>query len=242
VKSCRRLHHLAGGTAAVVAGVLVLAGSALAAAPKNSTTYAGYKVSSAGAVTVSAQFVIPTANCSGAGTTFQSSSPSVGVGSGKASIEVGVGLQCNNGSPSGDYPEFFQIGPELSTDPGYAQPNGPRAGNTIDLSASNNGTGTKSATFTDVTTGFSYSFTEPAPKVTKMISAFVESGNPTAWTGSPVPNFGSVTFSDVLVNGSPLKAAKPKAYQQATAAHVVQISVGTLDSSGEIFTLTYEHS
>jgi hypothetical protein len=41
---------------------------------------------------------------------------------------------------------------------------------------------------------------------------------------------------------SPLKAAKPKAYQQATAAHAVQISVGSLDSTGEIFTLTYEHT
>jgi hypothetical protein len=39
-----------------------------------------------------------------------------------------------------------------------------------------------------------------------------------------------------------LKAAKPKAYQQATAAHAVQISVGSLDSTGEIFTLTYEHT
>jgi len=235
------LHHAVWGTAAVVAGVLVLAGSALAAVPKASTTYAGYKATVVGAVTVSAQFVIPTVNCSGTGTTFQSTSPMVGVGSGMALIEVGVGLQCNNGNPSGDYLQFFQIGPELSVDSGYSQPNGPRAGDTIDLSASNSGKGTKSATFTDVTTGFTYTYTEPAPAATQF-PMFVESGNPKLWIGRPVPNFGSVTFSNALVNGSSLKAAKPNAYKQETAAHVVQIRVGAFDSTGKIFTLTYAHS
>jgi hypothetical protein len=57
-----------------------------------------------------------------------------------------------------------------------------------------------------------------------------------------VPNFGTLAFTNCLMDGKTLASWHPREYQRVNHAGIVQIAPGALSSAGTGFATSYNHS
>jgi hypothetical protein len=57
-----------------------------------------------------------------------------------------------------------------------------------------------------------------------------------------VPNFGTLTFTHCLIDGTALAGSNPAEYQRVNSSNVVQIATGALSSTGTSFPTQFKHS
>jgi hypothetical protein len=114
------------------------------------------------------------------------------------------------------------------------------AGDLLHLSVSISATATK-VTFADATTGVSAS--EIGPGATATVG-FVGIGP--VYDSTPtllgVPAFGRIAFSSVKVGTQTLAATTPVKYNRVATGAVLQVSTGSIPTSGTSFALTFKHS
>ena len=207
------------------------------AAPINSHTFAGYQtnVTTGSATSSAATFTVPKLSCTTAARTI---APDVGVAENNfnSGSVAGVATECASGKAV-YFPFLVADGTEADyTALHFA------AGNVINLSASVTTTGI-TVQVTDVTTGVT---------VTNTITGAGASAN-AAWIGDDagssstgsllgVPNFGTLTFTNCLIDGQTLQSWKPQQYQRVNSTGVLQIATGALSTGGNAFTTTYKHA
>jgi hypothetical protein len=69
----------------------------------------------------------------------------------------------------------------------------------------------------------------------------------TAWSSSTgkllgVPNFGTLTFTNCLIDGDTLAVSLPYETQRVNSSNTVQIATRSLSSTGTAFATNYKHS
>jgi hypothetical protein len=195
-------------------------------------TWSGYAVTGAGPYTkITGSWNVPTMNCSHGG---GDASPWIGVdGWSNDTVEqIGVDLDCNNGV--GSYHPWVEMYPGPSD---YFKET-INAGDTLTASVTvKNGTWT--LTESDPTSGWTKTFkrTPANPPKKASAEAIVEDiGNGDA---PPVPDFNTVTFSNITVDGSPLASAGNP--HQTTLERGSTPLSGESALSGGNFSITWLH-
>jgi hypothetical protein len=240
------------GAAAVVAPLLSLAAPAQAAAAGhggsglasahpgalsviNSTTFAGYQatVTAGSATSSAAQYKVPTLSCTSA---YRAITPVAGVEVNSFSSYSSAFLftGCHNGKAV-YFPALVINGTETdyTTTP-------LSAGDVIKVSAKVTTTGT-TAKVTDVTKGVTKQLTGPGASSS---AAYIGDSDWVTTTGTllGVPNFGTLTFTHCLIDGTALASWNPAEYQRVNSSNIVQIATGALSSTGTAFPTHYKHS
>jgi hypothetical protein len=207
------------------------------AAPISNHTFAGYQtnVTTGSATSSAATFTVPKLSCTTAARTIAAD---VGVAANNFNSDsiAGVATQCASGKAV-----YFPSLVANNTEADYTALHF-AAGNVINLSASVTTTGI-TVQVTDVTTGVT---------VTNTITGAGASAN-AAWIGDDpwysstgtllgVPNFGTLTFTNCLIDGNTLQSWNPQQYQRVNSTGVVQIATGALSAGGNAFTTTYKHA
>ncbi len=100
------------------------------------------------------------------------------------------------------------------------------------------------------TTGTTVQVTDVTKSVTKKLTGpgasssggyIADSGWYNNGTLLGVPNFGTLTFTHCLIDGTALASTHPAQYQRV-AGSIVQIATGALSSAGTTFATHYKHS
>ena len=163
-------------------------------------TWGGYAVTGANPYTkITGSWTIPAMNCSGGG---GDASPWIGIDgwSDNTVEQIGVDLDCINGT--GSYHPWVEMYPGPSD---YFKDT-IHAGDTLTASVSiTNGKWT--LTESDPQTGWTKTFHPQAKGTPKYTSAEAILEDVGSGAVPPVPGFGTVTFSSVTVDGSPLASA-----------------------------------
>ena len=197
-------------------------------------TFAGYQTAvPAGSATVmTGSFTVPTLSCT---TAQRFITPSAGVlvnNNRSASVSL-VFVGCANGAAH----YFMGL-----VENGHFRSFTARvsAGDVIDLTTKVSTNRTR-VQVTNVTTGLTRKIIGPGARAS---AAFF--GDDAAFTNSGkllhVPDFGKLKFRDCLIDGKTLAHWRPRAFQRVNSRGTVQISVGTLSSSGLAFATRFEHS
>jgi hypothetical protein len=238
------------GAVALVAPMLSLAAPAQAAATGhggggpagaharalsaiNSPTFAGYQatVAAGSATSSAAQYKVPKLSCTSANRAI---TPVAGVEVNSAtsysSAFLFVGCQ---GGKAVYYPALVVNGSETNyTTTPLA------AGNLIKVSTAVTTTGT-TVQAKDVTTGVTKRLTGAGASPS---AAYVGDSD---WVNNGtllgVPNFGTLTFTHCLIDGTALAGWHPAEYQRVNGS-IVQIATGALSSAGTTFPTHYKHS
>lgn len=114
------------------------------------------------------------------------------------------------------------------------------AGDTINLSTNVTTSGT-TVQVTDVTTGVTKELTGAGASAS---AAYIGDSSWSTSTGTllGVPKFGTLTFTNCLIDGKALASGHPREYLRANHAGTVQIAPGWLSPAGTGFTTYYNHS
>ena len=201
----------------------------------NSRTFAGYQttVAAGSATSSAARFTVPKLSCT---TATRAITPEAGVAVNnyKTSSFAFVITGCVNGKAT-YFPGLVVNGKETD----YT--NTPlSAGDVINLSARVTTSGT-TVQVADVTKG-----------VTKKLTGAGASAN-AAWIGDDaavsgstgkllgVPKFGTLTFTNCLIDGGTLAVSLPHEYQRVNSTNTVTIATGSLSSTGTAFATNYKH-
>ena len=207
------------------------------AAAARSRTFAGYQtaVTAGSATTSAASFTVPALSCTAATVGI---APDAGVAANnfKTASVAGVFIACAKGKAV-YYPFLVANGAQADYTTVHLS-----AGDAINLSASVTTSGTtvqvtdttKSVTVTNTITGAGASAD----------AAWIgdESGVNSTGALIGVPNFGKLTFTNCLVDGTALGGWHPKAYQRVNSHGTVQIATGGPWPGGTAFTTHYQHS
>jgi hypothetical protein len=221
-------------TAGVATALVTTLGLAASAhANTGSTTFAGYIDSlSAGHWKISATMIVPKVTCT-AGENREILAE-IGVESASTPSHVGLVLGCVNGKVT------YQPYLELNGSTAYTTASMMRAGDvlklTVDLTAG--------ASESIVDTTHTYKDTRQSPQGEMVSSPFV-GDLARSFNGalSGVPNFGTLHFSAVLVNGAPLGSSSSLAsYNRVSSTGTLQIATSALASNKEAFTTTFKHA
>jgi hypothetical protein len=239
------------GAAAVVGPLLSLAVPAQAAAGghggsgpagahamallvNSDNTFAGYQanVATGSATSSAAQYKVPTLSCTSAARAI---TPVAGVAVNNfatySSAFLFVG--CRNGKAV-YFPSLVINGTET------------------DYTTTRLAAGDAIKVFTKVTTtGTTVQVTDVTKAVTKKLTGPGASANAayagdSAWFTSTstllgVPNFGTLTFTHCVIDGTALASWSPAEYQRVNSTNVVQIATGALSSAGTAFPTHFKH-
>jgi hypothetical protein len=239
------------GAAAVAAPVLSLAAPAQAAAAGhggsgiagghigalsviNSDGFAGYQatVAAGSATTSAARFKVPTLSCT---TAYRAIAPVAGVEvnnfTSYSSAFLFVG--CHGGKAR--YFPSLVINGTLTE---YAT-TALAAGDTIKVSTKVT-TAATTVKVTDVTKAVTKKLTGPGASSSAAYSGDSDWFNNGTLLG--VPNFGTLTFTHCLINGTAMARAHPDQYQRVSSSGTVQIATGALSKAGTKFSTHYKHS
>jgi len=208
----------------------------ITAAASRSRTFAGYQaaVTAGSATTLAATFTVPALSCT---TAERGITPDAGVAANKfktASI-AGVLIGCAGGKAI-YFPFLVANGAEADYTVHFS------AGDVINLSASVTTSGI-TVQVTDVTKNVT---------VTNTITGAGASAN-AAWMGDNswysgsgtrfgVPNFGKLTFTNCLIDGTALGGFHPQAYQRVNSRGTVEIATGGPWPGGTAFNTLYRNS
>ena len=207
------------------------------AATTSNRNFAGYQtgVTAGSATSSAASFTVPKLSCTTANRVI---APDVGVAANNFKTEsvAGVSIGCANGKAV-YFPFLVANGAEAD----YASTH-LSAGDVINLSASVTTTGT-TVQVTDVTKNVTVATT---------ITGAGASPN-AAWIGDDpwfsssgtrlgVPNFGKLTFTNCLIDGTALGGWHPQAYQRVNGHGTVEIATGGPWPGGTTFNTFYRRS
>lgn len=214
----------------VVAGAVAMATVPLrpAAATSPSATHsrfqAGYEdLGSAATATASDTFTAPTPTCTTEG------AEAIGAGMSTASaFETGAVLLTGCSKTTVEHEAGLDITGSLNSAGLTISPD-----DVIHVSASESATQSK-VVCKDLTTGRTGTGSGGGGTVRPVVGAFRVT--------SVVPNFGKVRITAAKVDGATPAAASASASDLYSSSHILQIATGVLSSSGEAFTLTFEHS
>jgi len=198
-------------------------------------SFAGYQAAvTAGSPNSSAtSFTVPKLSCT---TAARAITPSAGVSvnSHKTFSTAFLFTGCVNGTAV-YYPGLVINGTETD------YPGSPfTAGDVVNLATGVTTSGT-TVQITDVTTGVTKKLTGAGASSSAVFIG--DNGWATsAGTLLGVPKFGTLTFTNCLINGNPLGVQQPHEYQRMNHAGIVQIAPGALYSEGTVFATYYNHS
>jgi hypothetical protein len=200
-----------------------------------SENWAGYvSTGAAGAFTkVSSSWAEPAATC-GATQTF--SSFWVGLdGAGTNTVEqTGTEADCANGAAS--YSGWFEMFPAAPVF--YDNPVQP--GDAMSASVVANGGGSFTLTLTDATQGWS-KVTQQTSDTAQLGSAEIIAEAPSDGTVLPLTDFGSVEFTDALINNEAISDLSTIALTMDSAANVAEATPSAL-TDGDDFTVTFDNT
>ena len=207
----------------------------ITAAPAKSRYVAGYQAAvTAGSATVSAaSFTVPTLSCT---TKERAIAPGAGVwvNNYKTVSAAFVFTGCVNGKAV-YFPGLVSNGKETDhTTTPFA------AGDVIDVTTKVSTTRTK-IIVTDVTTGVTVQHLGVGASAD---AAFIgdDAWGSSTGTEQGVPNFGKLTFTNCLIDGTALSGWHAHAYQRVNSGGTVQIATGGFWPGGTAFTTHYQHS
>jgi hypothetical protein len=191
---------------------------------QNGYNWSGYAATGSGFTSVSANWVEPTVTCNSANDLY---APWVGIdGYGSNSVEqTGVATDCSSGRPV--YQAWYEMYP---ANPVYYS-NAVSGGDSFTASVTRSGT-TYTLKITDNTKGWTKTTSKSYRGSNASAEFILES--PTA----AYPRFGTVTFTNALINGKALSSFNPVALDASNGGgyedHTSAISGGTT------FSVTYE--
>jgi len=196
-------------------------------------SFAGYQtaVTAGSATSSAASFTVPALSCT---TAERAITPGAGVAASQTSSAAFVFTGCQDGKAV-YYPGLVINGTETDY---TATPFS--AGDVIKVSASVTTSGT-TVQVADVTTGVTKTFTGAGASA---VAAFIGDRGWATSTGTllGVPNFGTLTFTNCLIDGTALASGHPREYLRANHAGIVQIAPGAVSSAGPAFATYYNHS
>jgi hypothetical protein len=200
-----------------------------------SENWAGYAaMGTAGTFTrVSASWAEPTVTC-GASETF--SSFWVGLdGAGTDTVEqTGTEADCANGAAT--YQGWFEMFPSASVF--YDNPVDP--GDAMSASAVANGGGSFTLTLTDSTQGWT-KITRQTSDTAQLGSAEIIAEAPSDGKVLPLSDFGTVNFTDALINNEAIDDLNTLALTLESAANVAEATPSSL-THGDDFTVTFDNA
>jgi hypothetical protein len=198
-------------------------------------SFAGYQatVTAGSATSSAASFTVPALSCT---TAARAIGPDAGVAvnNDKTSSAAGVITGCVNGKTV-TFPWLAVNGTTTNyTTTTFS------AGDLISLSAKVTTAGT-TVQVTDVTTGVTKKLTGPGASASAAWIGDDPAVNSSTGALLGVPNFGTLTFTNGLIDGKALTSGHPAGYLRANAG-IVQIAPGALSPAGTAFTTYYNHS
>ena len=202
-------------------------------ATATSTNWSGYAADSGTYSSVSASWVQPSVTC---GSTATYSSFWVGLdGYSSNSVEqTGTDSDCSGGSPS--YYGWYEMYPH----PSYYFGSTVSAGDTMSASVTFSGTNSYKLTLSDLTKGWSSSTTKKLSNAARS-SAEVIIEAPYSGGILPLADFGTVNFSNSLVNGAAIGNTNPVSIDMVNSSGAYKDQVSSL-SGGENFSATWDRS
>ncbi len=198
-------------------------------------TFAGYQtaVAAGSATSSAARFTVPKLSC-GAATRAIGPAAGVEVNNNQTFSSAFLFTGCVNGK-SVDFPALVINGSETNYPKSLFS-----AGDVISLSTKVTTAGT-TVQARDASTGVTRKLTGAGAAASAAYigdSAWFTSGG--ALLG--VPNFGTLTFTNCLIDGGALAVSLPSQYQRVNSSSTVQIATGSLSPGGTTFATTYNHS
>jgi hypothetical protein len=209
----------------------------ITAATTSNRDFAGYQtnVTTGSATTLAASFTVPTLACTTANVAIRADAGVLANNFKTASI-AGVFIGCVRGKAV-YFPVLVANGAEADYTGTHFS-----AGDVVNLSASVTTSGV-TVQVTDTTKNVS---------VTNTLTGAGASAN-AAWIGDDswysnsgarlgVPNFGKLTFTNCLIDGTALGGFHPQAYQRVNGRGTVEIATGGPSPDGTAFTTLYKNS
>jgi len=209
----------------------------ITAAVTSNRNFAGYQtgVTAGSATSSAATFTVPKLSCT---TTNRVIAPDVGVAANnfKTVSVAGVSIGCANGKAV-----YFPFLVANRAEADYASTRF-AAGDVINLSAS------------VTTSGVTVQVTDVTKNVTVATTITGAGASPNAaWIGDDpwfsssgarlgVPNFGKLTFTNCLIDGTALGGFHPQEFQRVNGRGTVEIATGGLSPDGTAFTTLYKNS
>lgn len=217
--------------------VAVPGGKALSRHSKNasatSTNWSGYAATGSTYNSVSASWVQPSVTC---GSTATYSSFWVGLdGYSSNSVEqTGTDSDCSGGKPQ--YYGWYEMYPH----PSYSFGSTVSAGDTMSASVTFSGTNSYTLTLSDKTKGWSTSTTKKLNGAARS-SAEVIIEAPYSGGILPLADFGTVNFTNSLVNGAAIGNYNPTSIDMVNSSGAYKDTVSSL-TNGENFSATWDRS
>jgi hypothetical protein len=203
-------------------------------ANSTSSNWSGYASTRGPFTSVSSSWVQPTGHCTSK-TTY--SSFWVGIdGDGSNSVEqTGSEVDCHGGVPR--YYSWYEMYPNFPVN--YSSP--VRPGDVFKGSVTSDGAGHFTLTLSDTTQRWTHTQNKTYTPA-KLHSAEIIAEAPSSSSGVlPLTNFGTVSFSSAMANGTPIGSLSPDAITMVTSGGVVKAQPSSL-SGGTNFTDTWHHN
>jgi hypothetical protein len=208
----------------------------VALAEEQSTNWAGCDNTGSHYTTVSASWVQPSVTCPKQGTYY--SSFWIGLdGDGSNSVEqTGSEADCSRGRAS--YYSWYEFYPAYPVN--YS--NTVRPGDHFSASVTSNGSGKYTLVLSDTTQGWSHTTTGSAPSALNASAEAIAEAPSSNRGVLPLANFGTVSFTNVTVNGAALGTVPtPNRLTMVTSGGTTKASTSAL-SGNNAFSVTWHHS
>ena len=212
-------HHAAGAAVRTVGGAFNI----------NGYNWGGYAATGS-FTSVAATWTEPSAHCNSTSDLY---APWVGIdGYSSSTVEqTGVATDCSSGSAVNQaWYEMYPAAPVYLSKTSYPV----SAGDSIHASVTLASTSTYTLAISDTTRGWSYSINKTLARA-KHVNAEAIIESPTG----AYPNFGTLTFTSVTANGSPIGNYSPVALDPSSGG-VYEAHASAL-SGGNSFSMTYAH-
>ncbi len=195
----------------------------------NGYNWGGYAATGSGFTSVSASWTEPNASCNSTNDLY---APWVGIdGYGSSTVEqTGVATDCSSGHAVYQaWYEMYPASPVYLSSSSYPV----AAGNAIHASVTYAGSNKYTLTIQNTTRGWTYTTTKTL-RSAKRLSAEVIIESPTG----AYPNFGTISFTSALINGTSLSSHSPVAMDPSNGVYEARTNA---ISGGTNFTMTYLH-
>jgi hypothetical protein len=198
-----------------------------------SSNWSGYAAENGHYTSVSASWKQPTASCTSA-TTYSSFWAGLD-GDGSNTVEqTGTSADCSGGTPK--YYAWYEMYPKFPVNLSLTI----RPGDSISASVTTDGSGHFTLTIRDTTTGGSFSTNQHLSHA-KLLSAEAIAEAPSGSGGVlPLTNFGTASFSSVMVNNQSIGAFNPDRIDMVSGS-TTKATTSAL-SGGTSFSVTWKHS
>ncbi len=223
----------AAGSAYVATGSVVNFDPNHKISQSTSSNWSGYAAVNGHYTSVSASWKQPTASCTSA-TTYSSFWAGLD-GDGSNTVEqTGTSADCSGGVPK--YYAWYEMYPKFPTNLSIAI----RPGDSISASVTTDGSGHFTLTIKNNTTGASFTTNQHLSHA-KLASAEAIAEAPSGSGGVlPLTNFGTVSFSSVMVNGQAIGTFNPDRIDMVSGS-TTKATTSSLNG-GTSFSVTWQHS